>query len=87
MPTGKSGIAYITATASGVSSNPLPVYIHPVVTSVVLGAPSTDCINDPATNCSPAATNTNLPASAAISCNVATAQGCCAAPAIAAVSP
>jgi len=76
--TGKSGIAYITASANGVASNPLPVYVHPVVTSVVLGAPSTDCLNDPATNCSPAATNTNLPASSAISCNVAYANGCCA---------
>jgi hypothetical protein len=77
-PTGKSGIAYITATASGVTSNPLPVYVHPVVTSVVLGAPSTDCQNNPATNCSPASTNTNLPASSAIACNVAYANGCCA---------
>ena len=79
LPTGKSGIAYITATANGVSSNPLPVYVHPVVTSVVLGAPSMDCQHDPATNCSPAATNTNLPASSAISCPVDAAygNGCC----------
>jgi hypothetical protein len=77
-PTGKSGIAYITATAGGVSSNPLPVYVHPVVTSVVLGPPSTNCQTDPATNCSPASTNTNLPATSAISCNVAYANGCCA---------
>ena len=76
--TGKAGIAYITATSNGVTSNPLPVYVHPVVTSVVLGAPSTDCLNDPATNCSPAATNTNLAASSAVSCNVAYANGCCA---------
>jgi hypothetical protein len=77
-PTGKSGIAYITATANGVSSNPLPVYVHPVVTSVVLGAPSTDCEHNPSTNCSPAATNTNLPTSSAIACTVAYANGCCA---------
>jgi hypothetical protein len=77
IPTGKSGIAYITATANGISSNPLPVYVHPVVTSVVLGAPSTDCEHNPSTNCSPAATNSNLAASAAISCTVAYANGCC----------
>ncbi len=78
--TGKSGIAYITATANGVSSNPLPVYVHPVVTTVVLGAPSIDCATDPATNCSPAATNSNLPASSAVACAVAFANGCCAVP-------
>lgn len=82
-PTGKSGIAYITATAGGVSSNPLPVYVHPVVTSVVLGSPSVtanDCATNPSTNCSPAATNSNLPASSAVACNVAYANGCCAVP-------
>ena len=82
-PTGKSGIAYITATAGGVSSNPLPVYVHPVVTSVILGAPAqsaNDCQFNPSTNCSPAATNSNLPASSAVACPVAYANGCCAAP-------
>ena len=78
--TGKSGIAYITATANGVTSNPLPIYVHPVVTTVVLGAPSTNCETDPATNCSPAATNSNLPASSAVACTVAFANGCCAVP-------
>ena len=53
--TGKSGTAYVVASGAGVSSNPLPIFVHPVVTSVVLGPLSTDCINDPATNCSPAA--------------------------------
>jgi hypothetical protein len=89
-PTGKSGIAYITATANGIASNPLPVFVHPVVTSVVLGAPSVtanDCATNPSTNCSPAATNTNLPASAAISCAVAYANGCCASPTISTVTP
>jgi hypothetical protein len=88
--TGKSGIAYITATANGAVSNPLPVYVHPIVTSVVLGAPSAtanDCATNPSTNCSPAATNTNLPASSAISCSVAYANGCCATPTISTVAP
>ena len=80
IPSGKSGIAYISATANGVTSNPLPIYVHPVVTNVVLGAPSTNCETDPATNCSPAATNSNLPASSAVACNVAFANGCCAVP-------
>ncbi|SEG49160.1 hypothetical protein SAMN05421819_3224 [Bryocella elongata] len=44
-------LAYITATASGASSNAIPVFVHSTVTSVTLGAASTDCINDPATNC------------------------------------
>jgi hypothetical protein len=94
IPTGKSGIAYITATAGGISSNPLPVYVHPVVTSVVLGPPldssgnpaAIDCQNNPTTACSPAATNTNLPASAAIGCTVVYANGCCAQPSISTTS-
>ena len=44
-------LAYITATADGASSNAIPVFVHSTVTSVTLGAPSTDCANDPATNC------------------------------------
>ena len=75
MPTGKSGTAYIVASAQGASSNPLPVYVHAVVTSVVLGPLSTDCINDPATNCSPAAfINTQT------TCTIDAATGCCTTP-------
>jgi hypothetical protein len=60
-PTGKSGIAYISAaTAAGggttVTSNAIPVFVHPVVTSVVLGNPTTNCTTDPTTNCCPLAT-------------------------------
>lgn len=57
--TGKSGVAYVTAAADATTSNPVPVYIHPVVTSIVLGSPTADCKADPdpATNCSPAASN------------------------------
>ena len=50
-PGAANGIAYITASAQAVVSNPIPVYVHPVVTSVLLGAPSTNCISDPASNC------------------------------------
>ncbi len=45
-------VAYITASASGATSNPIAVYIHAPVTGVALGSPSTDCTNDPASNCS-----------------------------------
>ncbi len=71
----KTGTAYITASADGASSNPLPVYVHPTVTSVVLGPPSTNCATDPATNCSPAAYSTS-----ATSCTVNPANGCCTTP-------
>ena len=55
IPTNKSGTAFITASTQGATSNPVPVFVHPIVTSVVLGTPSTNCATDPATNCSPAA--------------------------------
>jgi hypothetical protein len=51
------------------------------VTSVVLGAPSdaAGCAgDDPATNCSPAATNVDSSNTSAIACPVAYANGCCA---------
>ena len=56
IPTNKSGIAYISASADGVTSNPLPVFVHPVVTSIVLGGPSSNCTTDPTTACCPLAT-------------------------------
>ena len=46
-----NGIAYVTASAQGVVSNAIPVYVHPIVTSVLLGPPSTNCATDPASNC------------------------------------
>jgi trimeric autotransporter adhesin len=73
-PTNKSGTVFVIASGDGASSNPLPIYVHPVVTSVVLGAASTDCLNDPATNCSPAAFATQQ-----VSCTVM-ANGCCTTP-------
>ena len=47
----KSGVASVTATAAGVGSNQVLVYVHPIVTDIELGTPSVDCVNDPATNC------------------------------------
>jgi trimeric autotransporter adhesin len=56
-PTNKSGTAYISASADGVTSNPLPIFVHPVVTSIVIGSPSTNCSTDPTTACCPLATS------------------------------
>ncbi len=52
-PTGKSGIAEITASGSGASSNKILVYIHPVVTNIEIGTrnPANGCDVDPATDC------------------------------------
>ncbi len=46
-----AGTAFVTASAQSVSSNPIPVYVHPVVTSILLGPPSANCSTDPASNC------------------------------------
>jgi hypothetical protein len=56
IPTNKSGTAYISASAGGVTSNPLPIFVHSVVTSIVLGGPSSNCATDPTTACCPLAT-------------------------------
>jgi hypothetical protein len=88
-PTNKSGTVYITASAGGASSNPIAVYIHPVVTSVVLGSPSptAQCSGtDPATNCSPSSTDSTTttpgcPTSATYPSNpLIAATGCCTIP-------
>ena len=56
IPTNKSGTAYIAASADGVTSNPLPIFVHPVVTSIVLGGPSSNCATDQTTACCPLTT-------------------------------
>ena len=88
VPTNKSGTAYVSASANGITSNPIPVFVHPVVTSIVLGTPSTSCATDPATNCSPAAYTYSLPSTSAGACptsssfpsNPQLANGCCSIP-------
>jgi hypothetical protein len=54
--TNKSGVAYVSAGFNGVTSNPLPVFVHPVVTSIVLGGLSSNCTTDPTTACCPLTT-------------------------------
>jgi hypothetical protein len=46
-----SGISYATASSGDVSSNSIAMYVHPVVTSIVLGQASTNCSTDPASDC------------------------------------
>lgn len=75
VPNNKSGTTYVVASADGASSNALPIYVHSVVTSVLLGSLSTDCVNDPATNCSPAAFINSQ-----TSCPIDAATGCCTTP-------
>ncbi|GGG70813.1 hypothetical protein [Edaphobacter dinghuensis] len=79
IPNNKTGTFFVVASADGANSNPLPVYVHPVVTSVVLGPPSAtsaDCTgSDPATNCSPAAYSTST-----TSCTINPSNGCCTQP-------
>ncbi len=42
--------AFITAAASGATSNQIAVFIHPTVSGIVLG-PTSDCVNDPDSSC------------------------------------
>lgn len=54
--TGITTVAYVTASSGGATSNPIAVYVHPVVTGVALAPPSTACFSDPqgpTTNCCP----------------------------------
>jgi hypothetical protein len=74
-PENKSGTVMIVAAGGGQNSNPFPVYVHPSVSNVELGPPSTDCSTDPATNCSPAAYSTSP-----TSCTINPANGCCTQP-------
>jgi hypothetical protein len=52
-PNGNEGVAYITASAQGVTSNAVAVYVHPVITSINLVPPTADCTTtaNQASNC------------------------------------
>jgi hypothetical protein len=60
----KASLAFVTATAQGVVSNAIPVYIHPKVTGIVLGPATPGALNgscpagtvDPGTDCCPNST-------------------------------
>jgi hypothetical protein len=54
-PLPTSYLAFVTASANGATSNAIPVYVHPVVTGVVLGTKSTSCAAgaDVGTDCCP----------------------------------
>ena len=62
-------LAYVTATSSGAVSNAIPVFVHPIVTAVVLGGASSSCTlatgTDPGTDCCPNST-TGAPITAPI---------------------
>lgn len=73
-PTNKTGTVYVVASAGGVTSNPLPIFVHPVVTSVVLGNPSTNCTTDPSSNCCPLAAQATTTASTTYSGNSCVSQ-------------
>ena len=59
--TPSTSLAYVTATANGAVSNAIPVYVHPVVTGIVLGPATPGARNgtcpvgtsDPGTDCCP----------------------------------
>ncbi|HUV96284.1 MAG TPA: hypothetical protein VMV98_02335 [Acidobacteriaceae bacterium] len=59
------GLAYLTASGGGATSNPVPVFVHPPITSVLLGGKSAvhTCPNNPSTG-SPS----NVPVYALNSC-------------------
>lgn len=69
-PSSTKFVAYVTATAQGASSNQVPIYVHPVVTSVELAVPQTTCsATDPTSNCCPAnATTAGVPGYDLVSC-------------------
>lgn len=48
IPTNKTGVAYLTASGGGATSNPVPAFVHPQVTSVVLGTTPHSCSTNPA---------------------------------------
>ncbi len=64
-PNPDKSMTYVTAEADGVTSNPIPVFTHPVVTSIVLstGTPpdcSTEAGSNQTTNCCPLAVNNTV---------------------------
>ena len=50
-PATRSGTAQITASSGGANSNALPIFVHPVITSIVVGPPSSTCTGELDTSC------------------------------------
>jgi hypothetical protein len=50
-------IAYVTATSDGITSNAIPVYVHPAISSITFGT-GASCSTDPDTTCCPASPTT-----------------------------
>ncbi len=79
------GLAYLTASGGGATSNPVPVFVHPPVTSVLLGGASAvhTCPNNPSTgspeNAPPYALNSCLSQNqtAQLAATVCTGTGVC----------
>ncbi|MDE1176150.1 MAG: hypothetical protein PW789_06025 [Edaphobacter sp.] len=61
-----SGEVYVVASGAGANSNPLPIFVHPKVASVILGNPTAtaDCSTstDPSSNCCPLASQATVTA-------------------------
>ena len=80
------GVAYLTASGGGATSNPVPVFVHPPITSVLLGGKSAvhTCPNNPSTgspsNVSVYAMNSCLSQNqtAQLAATVCTGTGACA---------
>ena len=50
-PATGSGTAFLTASTGGVTSNPVAVYVHPIVTSIQLVTPTNNCSTNPDSSC------------------------------------
>lgn len=59
---GTDYLSYVTATANGITSNAIPVYVHPLVTGIVFGKSAGGCSTDPDTTCCPNSTTTTVTA-------------------------
>ncbi|MCL2659696.1 MAG: hypothetical protein FWD64_04160 [Acidobacteriaceae bacterium] len=58
-PGNTTGVVYVVASAAGVSSNPIPIFVHPPINNVSIVTPTADCAsqptNDRSSNCCPLA--------------------------------
>jgi hypothetical protein len=57
-------VAFVTATADGAVSNSISVFVHPTVSNIVIGNPTSSCSTDPDTSCCPVSTGAVITAPA-----------------------